>query len=133
MGCRDTYTHEKCRAYKRKVYVDVSVWFDKSTGNWVVGSGEMARFLVKIDARVGNYFASDVSGVSGAGFTVTHLMPNSRGIAMGLGIAGNEDWFVATIEGEIDAGDVWRMFEGMFERKTRLFTAQNSTQPQRQF
>jgi len=67
----------------------------------------MARFLVRMNAQLGMAFAADARPVSASGFSIAPLMPHSRGTAQELGIAGADDWFLATTEGDVDPGDVW--------------------------
>lgn len=67
----------------------------------------MARFLVKMDAARGNSLSADATPMNGAGFALTPLMPNSRGVARDLGLAGADDWFLATTEGDVDPADLW--------------------------
>ena len=66
----------------------------------------MARFLVKMNAAQGKSLAADTTLGSSTAFFVSPLMPNSTDA--GFSVNGvNEDWFLATTEGEVDPGDAW--------------------------
>lgn len=66
----------------------------------------MARFLVRMNAAVGNSLIGDPAG-SSADFQLAPLMPHSRKPDGGFGIDGQDDWYVATTESDGNAGDLW--------------------------
>jgi Subtilase family len=71
------------------------------------GAEDMARFLLKMNAQAGNNLAMSAESVGRVGFSLTPLMPNSRGIADSLGLASAEEWFLAQTDGEMNPGDAW--------------------------
>lgn len=66
----------------------------------------MARFLVRMNAAVGNSLVDDPAG-SSEDFRLSPLMPQSRRPGGGFGINGEDDWYVATTESDGNFGELW--------------------------